>query len=59
MRSGDLVNVPLHSISNEHSLEKPKMNGVISDGIRRTPHMEGADMISGVLSKITFKLGNV
>ena len=59
MRGGSLVNIPLGSLSSKRTLEKPKTDRFIDDGVRRTPHVERMNMVGRILSNISFKLGDV
>ena len=54
-----MVDIPLGSFSSKHMLEQSKMEKVIRDGVRRTPHVKIMNMVSRILSSKTFKLGDV
>lgn len=59
MRCGRLVYIPFWSVSSERALEDSKTNGVIGNGVGRTPHVEGVDMVGRILSSITLKFWDV
>ena len=54
-----MINIPFRSFTGERALEQSKTNGVLGNGIGGTPHMEGLDMVGGILTSKAFKLGNV
>ena len=51
-----MVYIPFCNVYNEHALEEPKTNGVISYRIGRTPHVEGLNMVGRILSRNTLKI---
>ena len=57
-RSG-LVNIPFRSFARKRALEQPKTDGIIGNGIGRTPHVERSDMIGWIFSSKAFKLRDV
>ena len=59
MRGSGLINIPLRSFTSKHSLEQPKTDKFIGNGIRQTPHVERSNMISRILSNKTFELWDV
>ena len=59
MGRGGLVNIPFRSFAHKHVLEQPKMDGIIGNGIRGTPHVERSDMVDWILSSKAFELRDV
>ena len=59
MRGEGLVNIPLRSFSSKRTLEQSKMDRLIGDGVRRTPHVKISNMFCRIFSNKTFKLGDV
>ena len=59
MGGGGLFNIPFRSFVCKRALEQSKTNGIISNGMGGTPHVERSDMVGGILSSKAFKLGNV
>ena len=59
MRRRGLINLPLRSFTCKHLLEQPKMDRVIGNGVRCTPHVERSNLICRIFSSKTFKLGDV
>ena len=54
-----MLNIPFRSFASKRALEQSKTNRVISNGIGGTSHMEGSDMVGGILTSKAFELGNV
>ena len=59
MGGGGLLDIPFRSFVCKRALEQSKTNRVVSNGIGGTPHMEGSDMVGGILTSKAFELGNV
>ena len=57
-RSG-LIEIPFRSFAGKRALEQSKTNGVISDEIGGTPHVERSDMVGGIFASKAFELGTV
>ena len=54
-----MINIPLISFASKRTLEQPKTDRVIGNGVRQTPHVERSNMVCRILSSKTFKLGDV
>ena len=54
-----MINIPFGSFASKRALEQMKTDGVISDGIGGTPHVERSDMVRGIFTSKAFELGNV
>ena len=54
-----MINIPFRSFVGKRALEQMKTDGVISDGIGGTPHVERSDMVGGIFTSKAFELGNV
>ena len=54
-----MFNIPFRSFLGKCALEQSKTNGVISNGIGGTPHVERSDMVGGIFTSKAFELGNV
>ena len=54
-----MINIPFGSFVGKRVLEQTKTDGVIGDGIGRTPHVERSDMVRGIFTSNAFELGNV
>ena len=59
MRGSGLINIPLRICAFKRALEQSKMDGIISDGIGGTPHVEISDMVRGIFTSKVFEHGNV
>ena len=59
MGRGGLFNIPFRSFAGERALEQTKMDGVIDNGIGRTPHVERSDMIGWIFTIKALKLRDV
>ena len=53
-----LVNIPLRSFAGKRALEKPKTDGIISNGIRGTPHAERSNMVRRIFTSKAFEFRN-
>ena len=54
-----LINIPLRNFTCKCLLEQPKMDRVIGNGGRGTPHLERSNMICRIFSSEAFKLWDV
>ena len=54
-----MVNIPFRSFAGKRALEQSKTDGVSSDGIGGTPHVERSKMVRGIFTSKAFELGNV
>ena len=59
MGRGGFFNIPFRSFAGKRALEQTKMDGVIGNGIGRTPHVERSDMIGWIFSSLAFEFRDI
>jgi hypothetical protein len=53
------LNIPFFFLNCKRSMEKSQPNGIIHQGVRRTPYMEGHNMVVRIFSRFSVEFWDV